>query len=125
MSDLASLAAARYVALASYRRDGTAVATPIWVCAYGAGLAVWTVRSSFKVKRIGRNPAVTVAPCKFRGEVIGPAVAGRATVMSDEETAKLRKVMARKYGLMGWLTVYGSVLRRGRTGTVGITIELD
>lgn len=125
MSDLASLAAAQYVALASYRRDGTAVATPIWVCAYGSGLAVWTVRSSFKVKRIGRNPAVTVAPCRFRGEVIGPAAAGRATVMSDEETAKLRKVMARKYGLMGWLTVYGSVLRRGRTGTVGIAIELD
>jgi uncharacterized protein len=125
MSDVASLAAAQYVALVSYRRDGTPVATPIWVCAYGSGLAVWTVRSSFKVKRIGRNPAVTVAPCKFRGEVIGPAAAGRATIMSDGETAKLRKVMARKYGLTGWLTVYGSVLRRGRTGTVGIAIELD
>ena len=125
MSDVASLAAAQYVALTSFRRDGTPVTTPIWVCAYGSGLAVWTVRSSFKVKRIGNNPAVTVAPCKFRGEVIGPAAAGRATVISDEETAKLRKVIARKYGFMGWLTVYGSVLRRGRTGTVGITIELD
>ena len=45
--------------------------------------------------------------------------------MSDEETSKLRKVIARKYGLTGWLTVYGSVLRRGRTGTIGIAIELD
>jgi PPOX class probable F420-dependent enzyme len=125
MSDVAVLASTPYVALVSYRRDGTPVATPIWVCGYGSGLAVWTVRTSFKVKRIERNPQVTVAPCKFRGEVTGPAVPGRATVMSDEETAKLRKVIARKYGLTGWLTVYGSVLRRGRTGTVGIAIELD
>lgn len=125
MSDLASLAAAQYVSLASHRQDGTPVSTPIWVCGYGSGLAVWTVRSSYKVKRIGRNPAVTVAPCKLRGEVTGPAVPGRATIMSDEETAKLRKVLARKYGLMGWLTVYGSVLRRGKTGTVGIRIDLD
>lgn len=125
MTDVASLAASQYVALASYRRDGTPVSTPIWVCGYESGLAVWTVRTSFKVKRIGRNPAVTVAPCKFRGEPIGPAVSGRATIMSDEETAKLRTMMARKYGVMGWLTVYGSRLRRGRTGTVGIRIDLD
>jgi PPOX class probable F420-dependent enzyme len=125
MSDAASLAAAQYVGLASYRRDGTPVSTPIWVCGWESGLAVWTVRTSFKVKRIGRNPAVTVAPCKFRGELIGPEAAGHATIMSDEETAKLRKVMARKYGFMGWLTVYGSVLRRGRKGTIGIRIGLD
>lgn len=125
MTDVATLAATQYVALVSYRRDGTPVSTPIWVCGYGSGLAVWTVRSSFKVKRIGRNPEVTVAPCKFRGELTGPAVPGRATIMSDEETAKLRKVLARKYGLIGWFTVYLSVLRRGKTGTVGIRIDLD
>jgi PPOX class probable F420-dependent enzyme len=125
MSDVATLAAAQYVALVSYRRDGTPVPTPIWVCKWGSGLAVWTVRTSFKVKRIGRNPAVTLAPCKLRGEVTGPATSGRATMMSDDDTAKLRRVMARKYGLMGWFTVYGSVLRRGRKGTVGIRIELD
>jgi PPOX class probable F420-dependent enzyme len=125
MSDLASLAAAQYVSLASYRRDGTPVSTPIWVVGYGSGLAVWTVRTSFKVTRIRNNPAVTVAPCKFRGELLGPEVPGRATIMSDEETATLRKVMARKYGVTGWLTVYGSMLRRGRNGTIGIRIELD
>ena len=125
MSDVAALAATQYVSLTSFRRDGTPVSTPIWVCGYGSGLAVWTVRTSFKVKRIGRNPAVTVAPCKLRGEVTGEAVSGRATILSDEDTAKLRKMMARKYGLMGWFTVYGSVVRRGKTGTIGIHIDLD
>jgi PPOX class probable F420-dependent enzyme len=125
MSEAVALAAARYVALVSYRRDGTPVSTPLWVVGHGSGVAVWTVRSSFKIKRIERNPAVTLAPCGFRGDLLGPAVPGRATIMSDAETARLRPAMARKYGVTGWLTVYGSVLRRGRTGTVGISIELD
>jgi PPOX class probable F420-dependent enzyme len=123
--DVAELAAVSYVALVSYRRDGTPVSTPVWVVGHGAGLAIWTARKTYKVKRIERNPAVTVAPCTFRGQVTGPAVAGRATIMSDEETAHLRKVIARKYGVTGWLSVYGSILRRGRTGSVGIAIELD
>jgi uncharacterized protein len=125
VSDVATLAAAQYVALVSYRRDGTPVSTPVWVVAHGSGLAVWTARKTHKVRRIERNPAVTLAPCRFRGELLGPAVAGRATIMSDAETARLRPVLARKYGALGWLSVYGSILRRGRTGSVGIAIELD
>jgi PPOX class probable F420-dependent enzyme len=123
--DVATLAAAPYVALVSYKRDGSPVSTPVWVVGHGSGLAIWTARNTYKVKRIQRNPAVTVAPCTFRGAVTGPAVAGRATIMSDAETARLRPALARKYGVLGWLSVYGSILRRGRTGTVGVAIELD
>ena len=125
MPDAATLAAADYVALVSYRRDGTPVSTPVWVVGHGSGLAVWSARKTYKVKRIERNPAVTVAPCTFRGATTGPAVAGRATIMSDAETANVRKTIARKYKVIGWLTVYGSILRRGRTGSVCIAIELD
>jgi PPOX class probable F420-dependent enzyme len=125
VSDAATLAAAKYVALVSHRRDGTPVSTPVWVVGHGDGLAVWTARKTHKVKRIERDPAVTVAPCTFRGETTGPAVAGRATIMSDAETSALRRTIARKYKVMGWLSVYGSILRRGRTGSVGIAIDLD
>jgi len=125
VSDVAELAAAQFVALVSYRRDGTPVSTPVWVVGHGSGLAVWTARNTYKVRRMERNPAVTLAPCRFRGELLGPAVSGRATIMSDAETARLRPVMARKYGVLGWLSVYGSILRRGRKGSVGFTIVLD
>jgi hypothetical protein len=30
----------------------------------------------------------------------------------------------RKYGVLGWLTIMGSRLRRGEEGTVGIRIRL-
>jgi uncharacterized protein len=123
--DAATLAAANYVALVSYRRDGTPVSTPVWVVGHGSGLAVWSARKTYKVKRIERNPAVTVAPCTFRGATTGPAGAGRAPIMSGAQTATLRRTLARKYKVMGWRPVYGSILRRGRTGSVCIAIELD
>lgn len=121
---LADLAAASYVALTSHRRDGTPVTTPVWVVHDGDALAVWTPRHTYKVKRIRRDPTVTVAPCTFRGQPLGPAVAGRAEIMSDPDSDRVRALIKRKYGVTGWLTVTGSRLRRGATGTVGIRVTL-
>jgi PPOX class probable F420-dependent enzyme len=121
---LADLAAASYVALTSHRRDGTPVTTPVWVVGDGDALAIWTPRDTYKVKRIRRDPTVTVAPCTFRGQPLGPAVAGRAEIMSDADSDRVRSLIKRKYGVTGWLTVTGSRLRRGATGTVGIRVAL-
>lgn len=119
------LAACKYVSLRSYRRDGTAVATPVWVVDDGGALGVWTVQDSFKVKRIRRNPAVTVAPCTLRGAPLGPAVTGRAEILDAAGSARIRAAIRRKYGFTGWLTVTGSRLRRGADGSVGIRITTD
>jgi uncharacterized protein len=119
------LGSSEYVALTSYRRDGTPVVTPVWVVADGDALGVWTPRNSYKVKRIRRNPAVTLAPCTFGGKPLGPAVAGRAEIMDAAGLDRVRRELKRKYGLMGWLTVVGSRVRRGSTGTVGIRILLE
>jgi len=119
------LGAAKYVAVTSYRQDGTPVSTPVWVVQDGSDLAVWTPKDSFKVKRIRRNPAITVAPCTFGGEPLGPAVPGRAEIMDDAGRDRVRSLIKRKYGLVGWLTVTGSQLRHGAAGTVGVRIELD
>ena len=45
--------------------------------------------------------------------------------VQKKDVTRYRTLIARKYGITGWLTVYGSVLRRGKTGTVGIRIDLD
>jgi uncharacterized protein len=120
-----SLADAEYVALTSYRKDGTPVTTPVWVVADGTALAVWTPRDTYKVKRIRRNPAVTVAPCTFRGALLGPAVSGRAEIMDADGLRRVTDALKRKYKLIGRLTLLGSRLRRGVNGTVGIRVELD
>ncbi|MEW9532424.1 PPOX class F420-dependent oxidoreductase [Microbispora sp. NPDC049125] len=125
MTRVERLGAEPYVSVATFRRDGTPVATPIWVVEDGDALVIWTPSDAGKVKRIRNNPKVTVTPCDVRGHLRGEPVEGRAEIRSDEYTDRIRRLLIKKYGLLGWLTVRGSVLRRGRHGTVAISITLE
>ncbi|MET8573260.1 PPOX class F420-dependent oxidoreductase [Streptomyces sp. NPDC005012] len=123
MSALDGLAAAPYVSVTTFRKDGRAVATPVWVVPDGDGaLAVWTRVDSGKVKRIRREGRVTVAPCDFRGNLRGEAVEARARLGTPEETARVRRAVARKYGITGRLTLLGSRLRGGLAATTAVLI---
>ncbi len=123
--DLESLARAEYVLLTTFRKDGTAVGTPVWVARDGGELAVWTVTDSWKVKRLRRNPAVLVRACDFRGKPKGAEAGGKARVLDAEATERVRALLSAKYGIKGRLAMMASKLRRGRTGTVGIAVALD
>jgi hypothetical protein len=94
----------------------------VWAVRDGDALGVWTVTDSYKVKRIRRNPEVTVAPCTVRGKPTGEAVPARAEILDADGTRRVRSLMARKYGLMGRFTLLTSRLRRGEGGTVGLRI---
>lgn len=124
-STLDDLGQARYALLTTYRKDGRSVATPLWVVRDGGALAVWTPTDAGKVKRLRRRADVLIGPCDFRGNPLGDQVPGRASIMDAAGTDRVRGLLRRKYGLMGWLTVSGSLLRRGRGGTVGIQISLS
>ena len=122
--DLDRLGAAQYLLLTTFRRDGRAVPTPLWVARDGDALVVWTPAGSGKVKRLRNRADVTVAPCTFRGEPTGPAVAGTATVLDPAASRTGKALIRRKYGVMGWLTMTGSRIRRGSRGTVCIRITV-
>lgn len=125
MDTLDRLAGEKYVLLTTFRKDGRAVATPVWAVRDGDALVVWTVADSGKVKRLRRSSALTVAPCDFRGRPRGEAVAGHAVLTGPvTHDRHLRALMGRKYGLVGRLSMFGSRLRRGRDGTVGVRITL-
>ncbi|MBF6170558.1 PPOX class F420-dependent oxidoreductase [Nocardia blacklockiae] len=113
---------ANYVLLTTFRKDGTPVATPLWAALDDGKLYVWTVADSWKVKRIRRNPAVTLQPCGATGTPRGEIVEATARVLDDAGSERVRRLIKRKYTVQGWLVVTGSVLRRGRRGTVGIEI---
>jgi hypothetical protein len=121
MSALDRLAGERHILLTTFRRDGRAVATPVWAVRDGAALAVWTAADSGKVKRIRRDGTVTVAPCDIRGRPRGDAVAGRATVAGPADK-RLRALMAGKYGLVARISMLASRIRRGQTGAVRLLI---
>ncbi|WP_317446851.1 PPOX class F420-dependent oxidoreductase [Streptomyces collinus] len=118
------LGSGKYLLVTSYRKDGTPVATPVWVVPDGDGLGVWTTTDSWKVKRIRRRADVLVGPCDVRGRPTGDQVPATAEIADAATTARYRTLIARKYGIVGRLTLLGSRVRRGPDGTVGITVKL-
>ncbi|MDX3098384.1 PPOX class F420-dependent oxidoreductase [Streptomyces sp. ME01-24h] len=120
----ARLAAGKYLLVTTYRRDGRTVATPVWVVRDAEALGAWTAADSGKVKRIRNRADVLVGPCDVRGNPTGEQVPARAEILGPRETERYRSLIARKYGLLGRLTLFGSRLRRGREGTVGVRITL-
>lgn len=119
------LARSPYVRLVTFRRSGAAVPTPVWAAAEGDALYVWTRDDSGKVKRIRNNGRVTLAPCDVRGRTSpdAPVTEGRARLLDEEGTAKVRRLLARKYGWRFRLVdLSGAVVRRGKRPHVGIAI---
>ncbi|MFJ3230919.1 PPOX class F420-dependent oxidoreductase [Streptomyces sp. NPDC086787] len=123
-TSLDRLGSGKYLLVTSYRKDGTTVATPVWVVRDGDALGVWTAAKSWKVKRIRRRSDVLVGPCDVRGNPTGDQVPGTARITDEATTDRYRGLVARKYGVLGRLTLLGSRLRNGREGTVGIRVTL-
>lgn len=124
MTALGDVATAKYVLLTTYRKDGTPVSTPVWGVARDDKLYVWTETESWKVKRLRRNPAVTVQACDMRGKTTrGNLVKGSARLLDAAETERVRGWVRRKYWLTAPLLVLASNLTRGKAGTIGIEIS--
>lgn len=111
---LSDLKKERYISLTTFKRDGTPVATPVWVAGDDGRLLVVTAAESWKVNRIRRDSHVRVAPCTATGKVRGDAVEGVARIVPD--TSLVEELEARKYGWMyhaaRLVTAAGRKLRR-------------
>ena len=98
----ARLSDEKFVSLTTFKRNGDGVAAPMWIVGDGAQLSVWTPADSWKVKRIRRDPRVTLTACGRTGKVPAgqPASAGTAEVITDPaEVARVESLVKRKYGL--------------------------
>ena len=62
-TSLESLATGKYLSLTTFKRDGSAVATPVWFVREGDALRVVTDVDAGKAKRIRNSGSVLVAPC--------------------------------------------------------------
>jgi PPOX class probable F420-dependent enzyme len=127
-SSLDALFPGKYVSLTSVKRDGSAVATPVWFVIEDGRLLVNTDPQSFKAKRIRRNPAVTIAPCTASGRLRGDPVPGRAEFLPDSELERVKQLLARKYRIdrVLVLPIYRVVqrLRGARAGTAEVAIAI-
>jgi PPOX class probable F420-dependent enzyme len=120
----AEVGRATYVSFTSYRKNGTPVSTPVWIAPDGDDLYFFSDTGAFKVKRIRNNPEVTLQPCNVRGGVRdgAPLVTGLAEVLEHADTPRVRRIVNRKYRVLGTLGTLLSRLR-GPEASIGIRIQ--
>jgi PPOX class probable F420-dependent enzyme len=89
-----------YISLRSFKQNGQPVDTPVWVAPIEGKLVVFTLRDSYKVKRVRRNPKVQVAKCDVRGNLQGDWHDGTCRVVEGEPDweARAYDALLRKYG---------------------------
>ncbi|MGH9094996.1 MAG: PPOX class F420-dependent oxidoreductase [Acidimicrobiales bacterium] len=94
------LATRRTVVVTSYKRDGSAVPTPVNVVVHGDHAYIRTWSTAGKAKRLRRDPRVLIAPSTARGRVTGPAIQASARLLGAGEDRPIRQALARKYPLL-------------------------
>jgi uncharacterized protein len=115
----------RYINLESYKRDGEPKRTPVQSLEHNGRIYVRTDATTWKVKRIRRNPHVRVVPSDRNGEPTGTWVEGEARLLEGGERDLMLKVFKKEYGTIGY-SVVGLVgrLRGEREMSAVISIEL-
>jgi PPOX class probable F420-dependent enzyme len=108
----------KYVSLATYRRNGIEVKTPVWIVEVARRYYVFSAGDAGKVKRIRVTPRVRIAACDVRGNVQSDWFEARARIILDSTLiVEVRKALWSKYGLLMRLidviaTMTGRIRRR-------------
>lgn len=118
--------AEQFVSLVSFKRNGDPVAAPMWVAPDGDRLVMWTPADAWKVKRIRRNPHVTVTPCSRMGKIApgAPVLHGSAEIVTDAARVEdVRQRVKRKYGFaFRVITLVEAIIARGNKERVAVVI---
>ncbi|WP_040496330.1 PPOX class F420-dependent oxidoreductase [Ilumatobacter nonamiensis] len=129
---MAAITDEKYVALTTFKKDGTAKTLPVWIADFGGGQVGFTTSSSsYKVKRIANDPRVTLQPSDHKGNVKdgSEAVTGTAEVRTGPEFEPYKAVVKKKYGFqytaMGLVGKFMSLIGKGSGTDSAVVITLD
>ncbi len=87
-----------YVNLATFRRNGKEVRTPVWIAGTDRLYYVFSAASAGKVKRIRANGRVKLAACNARGKISSEWLEGRGRIVSEPEVIQgAHEMLRRKY----------------------------
>jgi PPOX class probable F420-dependent enzyme len=121
------LAAARYIALRSFRADGSAADVPVWSLPHGETIWVWTSAHSHKVKRLRREPRAQLAICNANGKRLRSDWVDAHVTIRDDETSvrEAFRLVDEKYG---WQSTAIQLLNkhvRGNPPMLALELSLD
>lgn len=89
----------QYINLATYRKDGREVRTPVWVAASMGRYYVFSEAKAGKVKRINNNGKMSIAACDMRGNIKSGWMPGSARIVKDDiEIVAMYRAFEKKYG---------------------------
>ncbi len=93
------LAGQRYLSLSTRKKNGDWVETPIWFARLDGFWVAYTLRDSWKVKRLRNFPDSKVAACTMQGRITGPSIETSTRVVDDAEFEKRAyRALLEKYG---------------------------
>lgn len=97
-----AIANEKYVSLTTYRKNGEAKPSAVWIVDVGDGkVGFCTASSSWKVKRLANDPNVTLSPSDSKGKVADGAIVVTGTaVASTEDFDRVWALVLAKYGVM-------------------------
>ena len=94
-----SLENEKYVLFTTFRRNGRAVSTPVWLVQMPDGeFGFSTGSESGKAKRLRHTPRVTLQGCdRSGGDAHGPVYDAQARLVTGTELAQVRAAITAKY----------------------------
>jgi PPOX class probable F420-dependent enzyme len=98
------------MSLATFRKNGAEVATPVWFAAADGKLYVIATDDSGKVKRLRNSQRARVAPSDARGRVLGEWRNATASILSDP--GKIERARAALLAKYGWQMRVSSLFSR-------------
>ncbi len=125
----------KYLSLTTFKRDGTPVATPVWVAPLDSGeIGFWTSSGTGKAKRIAHTARVTVQPCDARGKLkpSSAQVEATARLVEGDDMTEIQRKIKDKYGMMTTVSkvlgALGGIVKRNRIpygdrGVIIATVE--
>jgi uncharacterized protein len=101
----ASVRNAKTILLTTYKRDGTAVDTPVSIAFDGDRAFFRSYGKAWKTRRLQHNSRVQIAPSTLRGKPTGPAVHARATLLAGEQAEIAARALARRHRVLQAIVV--------------------
>ena len=125
-----AIASERYVLFTTFKRDGSAVGTTVWIAPFGNGQACFTTGGdSAKVKRLRNNPRVTLQKCDYKGRVApgSPVIEATARVVTGADCEPVNVAMRAKYAiqfrLLTWSSAVTSRIKRQSVADAAVVVD--
>jgi uncharacterized protein len=97
--DIAEFDKNRYMSLATFRKSGADVKTPVWFAATEGKLYCFSAANAGKLKRLRNSPKARMAPCDLRGNVLGAWRDTQARITQDKALIlRVYRAFGAKYG---------------------------